>query len=597
VANHRELPIKQTIKFYWRHMTKYKGLLIAALIMIPLSNIVLFQIPPLLLSDVVQRLSAHDYIDGDVWASFGGTLLLYAGLSLLAGAVFWRITVYIVWSLELRVQRSIHREVLEHLMSMSTNFHANRFGGTLVSQTTKLAAAYINVANTTVYALYTLLIAFIVSAVILFPRVPFIAVALILFSIIFMVVAALGTKPVRRLRAEYAETESKQIGILADNISNVSAVKSFAGGNSEQTLYAQATRATQKAGWKVLRASTVRDAVSAVTNIGMGIVIVVMAVVAVVAYGADIGTAFLVLTYSGMVGQRLWEFSQVSLREYNRGFGDARDMIEILAIPPEVKDATHPETSRITRGAINFNDMSFTHPESGEDETLFEHFNLQIKPGEKIGLVGHSGAGKTTLVKLLLRFHDIDGGEIAIDGQDIAKITQDDLRRHIAYVPQEPLLFHRTIAENIGYGKSDASNEEIRVAAKKAYALEFIEKLPKGFDTLVGERGVKLSGGQRQRVAIARAILKDAPVLLLDEATSALDSESEGVIQAALWELMKSRTAIVIAHRLSTIQRMDRIVVLDEGVIIEEGSHAALLKQKGVYAKLWERQSGGFIQS
>jgi ATP-binding cassette subfamily B protein len=595
MAEHRELPIKQTAKFYLRHMIKYKGPLIAALIMVPVSNILLFQIPPLLLSGIVQRLSTHDYIGGNVWASFGGTLVLYAGLTLVAGVILWRITVYIIWSLELRVQRSIHREVLEHLMSMSTNFHANRFGGTLVSQATKLSSAYINIANTTVYALYTLFIAFIVSAVILFPRVPFIAVALILLSIIFMVVTTLGTRPVRRLRAEYAETESKQIGILADNITNIAAVKSFAGGGDERNLYARATRATQMAGRKVLRASTIRDAVSASANISIGIIVVVMAVVAVVAYGADIGTAFLVLTYSGLIGARLWEFSQVSLREYNRGFGDARDMIEILAIPPEVKDPEHPEAPRITKGAINFIDMSFTHPDSRENETLFEHFNLRIAPGEKAGLVGQSGAGKTTLTKLLLRFHNIDGGAITIDGQNIANITQDDLRRHVAYVPQEPLLFHRTIAENIAYGKPDASNEEIRAAAKKAHALEFVGKLPKGFDTLVGERGVKLSGGQRQRIAIARAILKDAPILLLDEATSALDSESESVIQAALWELMKGRTTIVIAHRLSTIQRMDRIVVLDDGAIIEEGSHAALLKQKGTYAKLWAHQSGGFI--
>ncbi len=222
--------------------------------------------------------------------------------------------------------------------------------------------------------------------------------------------------------------------------------------------------------------------------------------------------------------------------------------------------------------------------------------NLEIAAGEKIGLVGHSGSGKTTLTKLLLRFNDIDGGEILIDGQNIANITQEDLRKCIAYVPQEPLLFHRTIRENIAYANPEASSKDIEEAAKKAYAQEFIEKLPKGYDTLVGERGVKLSGGQRQRVAIARAILKDAPILILDEATSALDSESEKLIQAALWELMKGRTAIVIAHRLSTIQRMDRILVLNDGEVIEQGKHAELLEKNGTYAKLWAHQSGGFIE-
>jgi ATP-binding cassette subfamily B protein len=254
----------------------------------------------------------------------------------------------------------------------------------------------------------------------------------------------------------------------------------------------------------------------------------------------------------------------------------------------------HPETSHISKGEIILKDMTFTHPEN--NDALFHKTNLVIAPGEKIGLVGHSGSGKTSLTKLLLRFHDLDDGEILIDGQNIAHITQDDLRRSIAYVPQEPVLFHRTIRENIAYGRPDASDTEVHAAARKANAHEFIEKLPAGYDTLVGERGVKLSGGQRQRIVIARAVLKDAPILILDEATSALDSESEVLIQSALWELMKGRTAIVIAHRLSTIQKMDRIVVLQDGAIIEQGSHAELVKQSGTYAGLWAHQSGGFIE-
>jgi ATP-binding cassette subfamily B protein len=250
---------------------------------------------------------------------------------------------------------------------------------------------------------------------------------------------------------------------------------------------------------------------------------------------------------------------------------------------------------RIKNGGIEFREVVFVH--DGAEDALFDGLSISIKAGEKVGLVGHSGSGKTTFTRLLLRFSDIDGGEVLIDGQNIAQITQNDLRRAIAYVPQEPLLFHRTIRENIAYGKPDASAEEIETAARQANAHDFIVGLPIGYETLVGERGVKLSGGQRQRVAIARAILKDAPILVLDEATSSLDSESEALIQDALWKLMEGRTAIVVAHRLSTIQHMDRIVVLDNGVIIEQGSHHELLKRKnGTYAKLWQRQSGGFIE-
>jgi ATP-binding cassette, subfamily B, bacterial len=221
---------------------------------------------------------------------------------------------------------------------------------------------------------------------------------------------------------------------------------------------------------------------------------------------------------------------------------------------------------------------------------------LAIKPGEKIGLVGPSGGGKSTLTRLLLRFEDITSGTIAIDGQNVAGVTQQSLRRAISYVPQEPLLFHRTIADNIRYGLDDASIEDIQRAATLAYADDFIGELPEGYDTIVGERGVKLSGGQRQRIAIARAILKDAPILVLDEATSALDSESEVYIQRALWKLMENRTTIVVAHRLSTIQKMDRIIVLEDGAITEQGTHAELIKRKGTYSKLWNHQSGGFIE-
>jgi len=231
-----------------------------------------------------------------------------------------------------------------------------------------------------------------------------------------------------------------------------------------------------------------------------------------------------------------------------------------------------------------------------DDDYLFDKFNLKINSGEKIGLVGHSGGGKTTITRLLLRFMDIESGQILIDNQDISKMSQHDLRMQIGYVPQEPIMFHRSILENIRYGRLEASDTEVHQAAQMAHATEFIEKLPQQYQTLVGERGIKLSGGQRQRVAIARAMLKNAPILILDEATSALDSENEKAIQGALWKLIEGRTTIVIAHRLSTIQKMDRIIVLEDGKIAEEGSHRKLLLKNGVYAGLWKHQSGGFLE-
>lgn len=318
-----------------------------------------------------------------------------------------------------------------------------------------------------------------------------------------------------------------------------------------------------------------------------------LAVVAVVIFGADLGVMFLIFTYTSRIVDSLFEFSNSGLRNYSRALGDAAGMVEILGQQPAVVDPIKPSRGAIKDGSIQFKNVTFQH--AGAGDAIFDNLELTIGQGEKVGLVGHSGSGKTTLTRLLLRFSDIDGGQITIGGQDIAKITQARLHESIAYVPQEPLLFHRTIAENIAYAKPTASDEEIQQAAKNAHASEFIALLPEQYQTLVGERGVKLSGGQRQRVAIARAMLKDAPILVLDEATSALDSESEVLIQDALWKLMEGRTAIVIAHRLSTIQKMDRIIVLDNGRIIESGTHQELLKLGAVYSKFWAHQSGGFI--
>jgi len=306
-----------------------------------------------------------------------------------------------------------------------------------------------------------------------------------------------------------------------------------------------------------------------------------------------VGIIYLCVDYIRTILNRLWDLNG-TFRAITRVFGDAHDMTEILMIEPEVADDESAHRLTVTEGSLQFNNVTFQYPES--KSPLFKNFTMEIKSGEKVGLVGQSGSGKTSITKLILRFMDIQSGAITIDGQDIAKARQQDVRQAISYVPQEPLLFHRSIAENIAYGKEDATLDEIKAAAKKAHAHLFIRDLPDGYETLVGERGVKLSGGQKQRIAIARTFLKDAPIIVLDEATSALDSESEVLIQDALLKLMEGKTAIVIAHRLSTIQRMDSIIVLEDGAILEQGTHDALLKRKGTYSDLWKHQSGGFIQ-
>jgi ATP-binding cassette subfamily B protein len=280
------------------------------------------------------------------------------------------------------------------------------------------------------------------------------------------------------------------------------------------------------------------------------------------------------------------------LRRFYRALADADEMVEILDEPHEIQDKENAKPIKVTSGVIDLRDINFYF---NVTKPVLKNFTVQIKGGEKVALVGPSGAGKSTVTKLLLRLYDIEQGLIEIDRQNISEVTQESLRNAIAFVPQEPILFHRTLMENIRYGRRDASDEEVLEAAKKAHCHEFISALPEGYGTYVGERGVKLSGGERQRVAIARAILKNAPILVLDEATSSLDSESEALIQDALETLMRGKTVIVIAHRLSTIMKMDRILVLDGGAIISQGTHKELLQTEGIYQKLWNIQAGGFI--
>ncbi len=588
---------KRVFAYYWRHLKNYPFYLIGILLSLPVTVLVANYLPALILANVLSRLSQHNYQAHHVWASFGPQILFYVAL-LATSLVLWRIVDFFAWKLEARMNPDIAEEVLDHMLDESTNFHANNFTGSLVSQTNKLMGSYVRAADTTIFQVYPLLAGIVISAIILFNRAPVYVVALVAFSIFFILIAFRVARPVRVIGAKTAAAESRQTGSLADAITNVVAIKSFSRGAYERKRFHKATQTTQDLFHQFAKTHMKQMSYLGILSRTMSALALVMAIISVMVFNVDVATVFLIFSYTNSIVDQLFGFSNNSLRNYNRTIGDAGDMVEILLQVPDVQDLIEPETLRIQAGGVVFNNVDFDHEASSEisSNKLFSNFNLNINPGERVGLVGHSGGGKTTLTKLILRFMDIESGEILIDGQNIAKISQDDLRKSITYVPQEPLLFHRTLKENISYGKTGASEEEIVQAAKVAHAHEFIKGLPHGYETLVGERGIKLSGGQRQRIAIARAMLKDAPILVLDEATSALDSESEMLIQDALWKLMKGRTAIVIAHRLSTIQRMDRIVVLEDGKVAEQGSHKELLEKNGVYARLWAHQSGGFLE-
>jgi ATP-binding cassette subfamily B protein len=585
---------RETIALFWHHAWCHPGYVIALIVGMPMTVLLHQFIPQLIVAQVLGRLSTGQFQPHNLWGSFGQDIVLFALVFFAGNVVAWRSMIVIVWKLEAHVLYDMSTRIFSQLMRLSADFHASHFGGSLVSQATRLGDAYVRFAETTVYTTYVLVLALFYTAVILAPRAPLFVLALLLFAVLYIATTVIASPRIRALTAKEASAHSRHLGYLSDAVTNILAVKSFATENEERQHFALAAREVQVKTLDVMRATVKRDTTFSTTSVAAATTALAFAVIGVAWFRIDIGTVFLMITYTMTLLRSLWDFSANALRNYNRSFGDAAGMVAILSLSPDIQDPANPGSPRIRHGKVVFDRVDFTY--AGTKEALFTHFTLTIKPGEKIGLVGHSGSGKTTLAKLLLRFVDPDNGKVTIDGQNIAKITQSDLRSRIAYVPQEPLLFHRTIRENIAYGASSATDQEVSAAARRAYADGFIEKLPHGYDTTVGERGVTLSGGQRQRIAIARAMLRKTPILVLDEATSALDSESERYIQDAIDTLMKGRTTIAIAHRLSTIQKMDRIIVFEDGKVIEQGNHKELLAQKGYYAKLWKHQSGDFLE-
>lgn len=579
---------KQIISLFWRTAMHYPFRTFAAILGALLSAFVGSFVGPFIISRLLEQLQAGTL----VFEAALPLILLYAATEIYGQVIGWRINLFFTWTMETAAQRNLYQQIFKALTNQSLAFHADRFGGALVSQTTKLIGAFERFWDTIIFQVMPSLTSIIAATVIL--SLIFWQYALILasVSVIFITTVIVGSRFMLKRNKDEAQANTSVNAHVADVVTNVMAIKSHGqeveeleGLNQKTALWRSKSLATMRG---FLGVSSIYSTIIAVLNISA----LLAAIWASEHQIISIGTVYLAITYTFTVARQLWEMNGI-MRNYNRLMGDAHDMTEILQLTPDVQDISTKKLN-VNKGNISFHKIQFTH--GGADEPLFENFDLNIQAGERIGLVGHSGSGKTTLARVLLRFSNLDSGEIMIDNQNIRDVTQESLRKNIAYVPQEPLLFHRSLRDNIAYGKPNASEEEIRKAAKLANALDFIEKLPEGFDTMVGERGVKLSGGQRQRIVIARAILKDAPILVLDEATSALDSESEKLIQDALTRLMKNRTSIVVAHRLSTIAKLDRIVVLSDGKIVEDGSHDELLKRGGTYASLWAHQSGGFIE-
>ena len=580
--------IKRTLHYFWRALMQYKIRTILLLILVPIWIFISNVVVPFGTSQILGKLSSGDF----EIENYIGILLLTIVPAAVNNIGVIRIIDWLDWSLDAKGGEYLSQLAFNAVINQSMTFHSNRFSGSLTSAANKLPNAFITLKSNFVWDIYPLILTVFysigVTAVVCLPF----AIILLLYAALYMTVAITTYYKTRHVDEGLANAENKQTGQLADSITNEMSVKSYARESFERARFGRATARTKKATFDVAKVSFWRNLSMNTINMVTYTALLILIIMSHDLFGLSIASVVFVYSLANSLLSNVWTINHI-LRSINSSLGNAKEMVEILDLPYIIDDKTD-KPLKVTKAEIDFSHISFQHEE--QKDKLFFDFDLKIPAGKTIGLVGVSGSGKTTLTKLLLRFADVMGGAIYIDGQDIRDVTQQSLREAIAYVPQESSLFHRSVFENIAYGKPGASEEEVIHAAKLANADEFIRELPEGYETLVGERGVKLSGGQRQRIAIARAILKDAPILVLDEATSALDSESEALIQGALSNLMKGRTSIVVAHRLSTIAGLDEIVVLKDGVIVEKGSHQELLVKNGEYSKLWSRQSGAFLQ-
>ncbi|HEY2522025.1 MAG TPA: ABC transporter ATP-binding protein [Streptosporangiaceae bacterium] len=553
-----------------------------------LGNTCIFYIAPLIVAQLVGRLVGH--------GSFGlGTamtyLIAFAGVLLFA-EILWRFGIHCLNRVDGRGIENLYVLGMDELLAKDPAFFHDNFAGSLTKRVLSFASRFEDFTDNLVFNIVASLVPLVFASVVLWRFDPLLVAGLVGL----IVITGVGTAPLIRRRQRLVDRREEAIarvsGHVADSLMNMDTIRAFAAEDREAAEHRsrvadQRQKSLLSWDYSNLRIDALVAPMSVLTNV-LGLVL------AVALGGGRHGVEAIIVafTYYSNATQIMFEFNQI-YRSMESSLTEAAQFTELLLTPPTVVDPVAPEPLRPTASDVRFEHVTFAHAGA---RPLFTGLDLDVPSGTRLGLVGRSGGGKSTLLRLLLRMMDIDAGRILIGGQDISKLRQADLRSLISYVPQAPAMFHRTLRENIAFARPDATEAEIRRAAEAAYVTEFADDLPDGFATMVGERGVKLSGGQQQRVALARAILRDAPILLLDEATSALDSESEILVQQALWQLMDDRTALVVAHRLSTVARMDHLVVLDHGHIVEQGRHEDLLALDGTYARLWAHQSGGFLE-
>jgi ATP-binding cassette subfamily B protein len=581
---------KKTIEIYWHHAFFYKKHLTVILVSSFLGSILSLTSPILYKKffDILTRVQAANEIGKDLTY-----LLITIACVKLFNWFCWRLNFFSLNFFDSKIMADLGNMCFRYLHQHSYSYFANNFGGSIVKRVKGFTSSFEVFSDQVLMEVFpqtisVLMITFVLSKInILF------GIGVIAWVVLFLIINWIFIRYKLQYDLKRTETESKLTGLLADTVANSTNVKLFNGYKAEVNRYFNVNdemRSVKLHSWN-LAASF--QGLQRFLLVSLEIAVIYFALVLWQKGLLTVGDFVLIQSYFISMFDIVTNFSRIIRRLYE-SLADANEMTEILETPHEILDIANAKDLKTKQGKIEFKNVGF---EYDKNKKIFEKFNLVIKPRERVAIVGTSGAGKTTIVKLLLRLHDINNGKILIDGQDISRVTQESLRKNISLVPQDPILFHRSLMENIRYGKPEATDKEVIAAAKLANCDDFIKNLSNGYDTYVGERGIKLSGGERQRVAIARAILRNAPILILDEATSSLDSNSENLIQEALEKLMKDKTVIVIAHRLSTIKKSDRILVASQGKIIEEGTHSELINlENGIYKSFWNLQIGGFIQ-
>jgi len=587
------MDIKLILKYYWPHFKQYRKSTVFVLVFYALAVAGSGMVTPVLYKRIIDIVSGASN-SNDVSTALINTVLILGGVLFLYNLCY-RIADYAMTYSQSHMLKDAADDAFARVERHSYEFFSNTFTGTLVAKVRRYVNALEIIYDQFVFAVWMNGLHLLFGLAVLFYFSLPLGMVFLVWLVFYVGITALFVKKKMQKDLLTAEANSKTTGILSDAITNMLNVKMFASHGRELSYFTEATDLEEKRrrdAWYFQNMQFVFQGyfIAIFEFVGM------LAAVHLWLRGLiSPGTIILMQIYIFTSFEVVWNLGRNSAK-IMRALAEAKEMVDIFEKPIAVQDPKNPEKCRIKKGEIDIQNISFVYGDEAEKGTaVFKKLSLQIAAGEKVGLVGPSGAGKTTITKLLLRFADVQEGKILIDGQDISQITQSDLRSKIAYVPQDPILFHRTLKENIAYSKPKAAERQIIDVAKRSRAHDFIKNFLNGYDTYVGERGVKLSGGERQRVAIARAMLKGAPVLILDEATSSLDSISEKHIQDAFDELMKGRTTLVIAHRLSTIQKMDRIIVFDQGKIVEDGTHQKLIAKKGLYYKLWKQQSHGFM--